>query len=374
VALAVLALAALGAEVGAETAVWLSHARGFVDEIESWGNREPGKALAVTALVALAALALGILAGAAMIFARERRGRRRAQKALSEARELHRRLIEGARDGIVVATLDGRILDANPVFCELTGLRRDDVIGQATDVFLSSGEPGEPASGPGVAPARRRSGDLALGPDEVEFRTPAGPRVMAVRSCPYFDAGGAPGVMFVVRDVTADRHAVERLRGEGFIDELTQLYNRRGFVALVEHQLRVDRRAARGSVCLRIALEGLVDISHRHGHAAGEEAIAEAGQVLRDTFRASDVVARVGEDDFAVLAVEAPRERVEAIRRRLEEAVGARNARGARTWRLGFRVAAASAAPSDTISPLELLARAAGALTPEPLSRGALSV
>jgi diguanylate cyclase (GGDEF)-like protein len=180
--------------------------------------------------------------------------------------------------------------------------------------------------------------------------------------------------MFVVRDVTADRHAVERLRGEGFIDDLTQLYNRRGFVALVEHQLRVDRRAARGSVCLRIALEGLVDISHRHGHAAGEEAIAEAGQVLRDTFRASDVVARIGEDDFAVLAVEAPRERVEAIRRRLDEAVGARNARGARTWRLGLRVAAASAAPGDTISPIELLARAASALAPDPLPRSALSV
>jgi diguanylate cyclase (GGDEF)-like protein len=83
-------------------------------------------------------------------------------------------------------------------------------------------------------------------------------------------------------------------------DELTGLYNVRGFNLLAEQALRLARRAQQPFSVLFVDLDDLKKINDVHGHSAGSASIAEAAQLLNATFRETDVIGRVGGDEFVV--------------------------------------------------------------------------
>ncbi len=88
-------------------------------------------------------------------------------------------------------------------------------------------------------------------------------------------------------------------------DELTGLYNRRGFVSLTERQLKLGRRSGREMLLFFIDVDGLKRINDSFGHSEGDLALTRTAEVLGKTFRDSDVLARLGGDEFAALAIEA---------------------------------------------------------------------
>lgn len=98
----------------------------------------------------------------------------------------------------------------------------------------------------------------------------------------------------------------ERLKAEAAVrqlsltDELTGLYNRRGFLLLASQQLKIARRTQTGCCILFADLDGLKQINDAWGHEAGDRLIKEAALVLKETFRDSDVAARLGGDEFVV--------------------------------------------------------------------------
>ena len=125
------------------------------------------------------------------------------------------------------------------------------------------------------------------------------------------------------------KYAIDRarlrteLKGLDMLDDLTGLYNRRGFVALATPVLKVARRMKSDVLLVVAALEG-------GGWSAPAEeahAIRSAGNLIRETFRDSDLTARVGRDDFAVLAVNASDGTI--ISKRLRDKLAEHNAAGA---------------------------------------------
>jgi len=102
-------------------------------------------------------------------------------------------------------------------------------------------------------------------------------------------------------------------------DELTGLYNRRGFLALAERQLKLGRRSGRGMLLFVMDVDGLKHINDSFGHPEGDRALRRTAEALEQTFRDSDVVARLGGDEFGVLAIEASGQSEETIRARLLE-------------------------------------------------------
>jgi diguanylate cyclase (GGDEF)-like protein len=105
-------------------------------------------------------------------------------------------------------------------------------------------------------------------------------------------------------------------------DELTGLYNRRGFLALAERQLKLGRRSGREMMLFFIDVDNLKQINDSAGHSAGDSALKRTAEALEKTFRDSDVISRLGGDEFAVLAVEASSHSETAIRARLNEYLG----------------------------------------------------
>jgi len=162
----------------------------------------------------------------------------------------------------------------------------------------------------------------------------------------------------------AVRYAVERhrlqqdLRRLATVDDLTGLFNRRGFLPLAEHHVNLADRHGEPLVVLFIDLDGLKKVNDVHGHAEGSRMIQDTATVLMNTLRTSDVLARVGGDEFCVLLTGDDALNADRVLVRLVEAVAAHNARAARVYELSLSVGAASYDPHEPCSVEELMERA----------------
>ena len=135
----------------------------------------------------------------------------------------------------------------------------------------------------------------------------------------------------------------EMLRDLSLQDDLTGLYNRRGLLTLAEQRVREAERQRRGFDVVFADLDGLKRINDTLGHPEGDRAIRDAARLIRASFRDSDVVARMGGDEFAVLvssdasgAGDQPDAGVEAAAARLVEAVARHNATADRPFELSI--------------------------------------
>jgi len=108
---------------------------------------------------------------------------------------------------------------------------------------------------------------------------------------------------FTVKELTARaKHVkiVEEMRNLALRDELTGLYNRRGFFTLIEHQLKLAKRKKTGMFLLYADLDDLKLINDTWGHREGDVALIETAKILRKNYRESDIIARIGGDEFVV--------------------------------------------------------------------------
>ncbi|GBC86456.1 Diguanylate cyclase DosC [bacterium HR12] len=154
-------------------------------------------------------------------------------------------------------------------------------------------------------------------------------------------------------------HRLEReLHRHRVVDELTGLYNARGFEQLAEHHLRLADRTQEPVVLVFVRLNDLTRVSETHGAAEGPRLLAETAEVLRQAVRDSDVLARVGTDAFCVLLTGNAAGAEAIVLARLVEAVAARNARSGRTAPLSLSVGAARYDPADPVPLAELMTEA----------------
>jgi diguanylate cyclase (GGDEF)-like protein len=154
------------------------------------------------------------------------------------------------------------------------------------------------------------------------------------------------------------RKAEEELRALSLVDELTGLYNRRGFLTLAEQQVKIANRAQRGLLLLFADLDRLKWINDTLGHAEGDRAIQEAAAIMKHCFRESDIVARLGGDEFAVLAVEAGDAPPELFTTRLQQCLDAHNASASLRYALSLSVGVVTYDPNHPCPIDELLTRA----------------
>ena len=139
-------------------------------------------------------------------------------------------------------------------------------------------------------------------------------------------------------------------------DELTGLYNRRGWFVLAEHELERARRARSARVLLFVDLDGLKQVNDALGHREGDRAIADAAAVLRAASRSSDIVGRLGGDEFVLLLGEDGQ--AEGARRRLVEALDLHNARSGADFELRLSIGAEVWFPDEAWTLDELVRRA----------------
>lgn len=166
------------------------------------------------------------------------------------------------------------------------------------------------------------------------------------------------GYLVQVQDITARKLYENTLRELSMVDQLTGLYNRRGFIKLSEQQLNLARRKGEQIVLFFIDLNNMKKINDQFGHPEGDKALILAAQVLRKTFRTTDIIARWGGDEFAVLMINAKVGCEENIGARLAEIVKETNSEGTLKTALGLSWGCASVGPNDSEDIETLIARA----------------
>jgi two-component system cell cycle response regulator len=144
-------------------------------------------------------------------------------------------------------------------------------------------------------------------------------------------------------------------------DDLTGLHNRRGFMALATQHLRWARDTGEHMQMFFADLDGLKSINDRFGHGEGDRAISLAAACIKQTFRKSDVTARLSGDEFVALIHEEPGQSSEAICQRLQTNLAA--CAGAETrYRLSLSVGVAHFDPDKPVTLQELMRHADVAL------------
>ncbi len=138
-------------------------------------------------------------------------------------------------------------------------------------------------------------------------------------------------------------------------DDLTGLYNRRGFRALAEHRIRLALRSGDAFSIVFVDLDGLKQINDKFGHQEGNLVLMETADVLRASFRSSDIVARLGGDEFAIFIAETGEDE---IAKRMQQRFDQRNAVTNRPCPLSFSAGIVSWQPGDHANVDYLLGRA----------------
>lgn len=165
---------------------------------------------------------------------------------------------------------------------------------------------------------------------------------------------------------------LHQLRTMALTDELTGLYNRRGFLLLGTHNVRLAHRTEQPLFLFFADVDGLKNVNDRFGHLQGDALLVACGEVLKMTFRESDVIARIGGDEFAILAQGNSNESREAVLSRLQSSIDLMNRDVLAPYQLSLSVGVARFDPSNPVTLTELLSMADREMMVSKLTRSIL--
>jgi diguanylate cyclase (GGDEF)-like protein/PAS domain S-box-containing protein len=279
----------------------------------------------------------------------------RAEKALETERDFFAAVLESADAFILVLDGAGRILQVNRAVELATGYSDDDLHGRE---FISALPIREAAAA--LRDGLRRLGEGAgADPFESHWATSTGERLLVAGSLtPLRAAGGTLShVIVTASDVTQRRALEDELRAMSLRDDMTGLYNRRGFALLTEQRLKDGRRSGSTLTVFYADVDRLKSINDGFGHNAGDIALVLCARALEATFRESDIVARIGGDEFVVLT-EADARDLSTVTLRLEQELDHRTAASGLRFAVSLTIGSAHSRPPHALSLDDLLQQA----------------
>ena len=220
--------------------------------------------------------------------------RARAAEALRESEGRLRSLLASQGEGTAVVDTEERFLFANPAAERAFGVDPGGLIGRSLTEFL------DPAGRESVRQQTQLRQQGETGRYEFEILRPDGlRRHLSLTATPWLAQDGKfLGSIGVFRDVTEQKRSAQRMEYLSTHDTLTELFNRAYFEVELS---RLQRGRAFPVSVIVVDVDHLKQTNDAHGHAAGDELLRRAARVLRMSFRAEDVVARTGGDEFGVL-------------------------------------------------------------------------
>jgi diguanylate cyclase (GGDEF)-like protein/PAS domain S-box-containing protein len=235
---------------------------------------------------------------------------------LSDAR--HRELIESMADAVFSVDLEGVIVLVNQQAVEITGRTRDELLGMRL-VDLAT-----PGTGEQVL-HHLREVTAKSRPWTVEARVESvgrDPIPVELRAAPVADEnGGLSGTQWIARDVAERLKFEQQLVFQATHDSLTGLSNRCSFETALEREIAEALRGGDPGAVIWLDLDDFKDLNDTLGHAAGDEALVLLAGVLNRNVRATNTLARVGGDEFAILLPRVTREEAEAAADRILSSV-----------------------------------------------------
>jgi len=278
--------------------------------------------------------------------------------AETHSHALWRALLEATGDGVLVVGSRGAVLATNPALGRLfalpaqgptlEGLSFQALCERLGDAFADT------------AHFLARAAELQAQDSTVagECWTMTDGRILESDVLPVLVEGHRTEQLWLWRDVTERERLHPHETNLTYLDELTGLHNRRGFLRFARAQLDAAALARRPMLLIFVDLDGLKYINDKLGHAAGDGALVDTSTVLKSTFRERDIVARLGGDEFVVLVTDSSAVREADLLARLAGRLEALNARPGREFQLAFSTGVAAFDPASPEPLEELLSEA----------------
>ena len=172
-----------------------------------------------------------------------------------------------------------------------------------------------------------------------------------------FTRNRADHIGAVVVDITAQKLQTDEWARLATTDELTGAHNRRGFLLLAQHELRAARRRGTTSALVYVDLDNLKRINDTLGHRQGDLLLIATARLLRSEFRANDIIARIGGDEFTVFAAD-QNAGADDLRERLEARLLTLRTGADLLTHLSLSIGVALCAPDESKEMHELIALA----------------
>jgi diguanylate cyclase (GGDEF)-like protein/PAS domain S-box-containing protein len=282
--------------------------------------------------------------------------RKRAEEALLKSEEKYRTILETIQEGYFEVDLTGNFTFFNDSICRLLGYTQEEMMGmnnrqytdkehskilyQAFNKVYSTGKPSKEFDWQII----KKDGTKRYVEASVSLQK---------------DSSGKPiGFRGIARDITDRKMMEAEILALSITDQLTGLYNRRGFLSLAAQQLKLAKRNKGGMLLFFADLDGLKWINDALGHEEGDEALIETATVFKETFRTSDIIARLGGDEYAALTVDITEAKSELFAARLQSLINTLNNQKNRRYRLSISVGCSYYDPENPCSLDELMAHA----------------
>jgi diguanylate cyclase (GGDEF)-like protein/PAS domain S-box-containing protein len=275
-------------------------------------------------------------------------GRRQAENALRESEEKYRSLVHSTEDSIYLVDRDYRYLFMNERHIARMGFSGDEYLGRSFEEFHSLEN---------TKWFIEKAGEVFSTGKSVQHEHVStnhdGCFLLTLSPVKKPD-GAIVAVTVISKDISRIKGMEAKLRTLSLTDELTGLYNRRGFFTVGEQLLKQSRRQKTGIFVVYVDVDHLKEINDKWGHREGDIALIHAADVLRGTFRESDIIARIGGDEFVVLAMETAKTGAEKLEKRLQSILDTYNVKNPR-YELSLSSGIAYCAPECLCSVDELL-------------------
>ena len=294
-------------------------------------NAEEAKRAQTTreTLFIMALIAGTVIIGAGININHQIKAEKRNHEKLREKDSLISQFLEALPIGVFVAKANGTPYYLNKTAMKILG--REIMSVESTEKLTETYQ-AYLANTDEIYPSEKSPIYLALKgqkstTDDMEIHQPGGDIIpIQVTGTPiYGNQGEINYALTAFVDISERKKYQAELRTLSIQDELTGLLNRRGFTTLAEMQIKTADRLKNPLLMLFIDLDGLKQVNDTLGHQTGDDMIIEFSNMLKDHFRKEDITARMGGDEFAILARAKSLQDTEIVQR-FREKVRERNA------------------------------------------------
>ena len=281
--------------------------------------------------------------------------RKQAEEALRKSEERYRLIVEYANEIICQTDVKGHFTFINPTAIRLTGYSEEELIGKGYRELIRKDYWDDAGRFYRLQLIKKIPNTYY----EFPMITKEGKEVWIGQNVQLLiNDDKVVGFQTVSRDITARVKKEEQLRSMVFTDSLTHLYNRRGFLNLAEHLLKSAERLHTKLLLAYIDLDNIKFINDTFGHEHGDAVLIDTAHILRNTFRKSDVICRIGGDEYAVLAANFDESYPQNIIDRLQYYIDKQNRKRNKQYKISMSMGFAFYDPAAPCSLDVLMARA----------------
>lgn len=274
--------------------------------------------------------------------------RRTTEAELADKEMRYRELFDYSQGLICIHDLDGVLSTVNRATLQMLGYSEEEMVGKNLRDFV------RPERLPELDAYLREVTHEGLANGLLALQSKAGRSViLRYNNVLATEEGKEPYVLGHAQNVTELLEAQKQLKNLSLTDELTGLYNRRGFLTLAEQQLKLEQHGgtARGLILMFADMDGLKAINDTYGHEAGSQAIKTLARLIKSVVRSADLVARLGGDEFVILSIGAQGESCQLMVDRIHERIDEHNAESREPYLIACSI---GVAPLDLESPATL--------------------